>query len=91
MTRLTSDRVGHGSRSAVSDSGAGLRSSSRTVAKTKTRNQRLLKVTKNDNEVLHRTSVGLYDRHVEYMESESKNVSQFVRKLIDDHIEQTDN
>lgn len=45
----------------------------------------------NDNEVLHRTSVSLYQRHMEFMEAESKNMSKFVRTLIDEHIKQTDN
>lgn len=36
----------------------------------------------------HRTSVYLYERHVNYMEEESKNRSKFVRNLIDEHMEE---
>lgn len=45
-------------------------------------------MTNNDNEMLHRTSVSLYQRHIDFMESESKNRSKFVRTLLDEHIEQ---
>ena len=43
----------------------------------------------NDNkEKVHRTSVTLYQRHVDFMEKESKNMSKFMRTLLDEYIEQ---
>ena len=43
-----------------------------------------------DTVTYHRTSVSLRQRHIDYLDSEAKNVSKYVRKLIDENIEQTD-